>query len=486
MLKKLKAKVGTKIHQSWFVVALCIGVIGGTILGLTLRVTFFSSAWWLVVVALVLIVCYFQPRAFLMICAVMAGAILALHRCASELAGEDYIQQLVGETVTVTGTIDGDPTTDETGTKFKLRDLTFAGETATKGNLYVSMGKNEQLARADRLTLSGEMQEGFGTYAGFLSRPEIVQWARPSPGDWVLRTRNWFAERVRRTMPGEATNLGLSYLLGMKAGLSDELDENLRTIGLTHIVVASGAHLSILVEIAKKFFGRLSKFVGIGASIIFILFFMALVGWTPSILRAGIMSILTLLAETVGRKFAPWRLILLVAAGTLLLDPMFIGDLGWLLSFASFAGIMILEPWLVKFFYGTKKPKFIANMVLTTLSATLLTLPITLYYFGAVSLISVIPNLLILPTLPYAMGLVFLAGVVSGVPTLDAVVGFLATKMLDFHIGVVNFFGQMKSFLVEIEPEQTWVFGLYAVVLVPLLISIWQQAKLKRKTGSVP
>ena len=67
------------------------------------------------------------------------------------------------------------------------------------------------------------------------------------------------------------------------------------------------------------------------------------------------------------------------------------------------------------------------------------------------------------------MGLVFLTGVVQGIPGIETAVSFVATKLLDFHIAVVDFFGQMKSFLVEIETNQTWVFALY-LFLVPLII----------------
>ena len=190
------------------------------------------------------------------------------------------------------------------------------------------------------------------------------------------------------------------------------------------------------------------------------------------------MTILTLLAWYVGRKFEPWRIILLVAAVTLMINPSFIINLGWLLSFASFAGIMVLGPKFTKFFYGEKKPGFVAETIITTIAATVMTLPIILYYYGIVSLISVVANLLILPTLPYAMGLVFLTGVVAGVPGAETAVGFVATKLLDFHIAVVEFFGGMKSFMVEIEPYQPWVFGIYLLIFVPLLIGFsWRRIK---------
>lgn len=191
------------------------------------------------------------------------------------------------------------------------------------------------------------------------------------------------------------------------------------------------------------------------------------------------MTILTLLAWYVGRKFEPWRIILIVAAGTLLVNPMFIINLGWLLSFTSFAGIMVLGPRFTKFCFGAKKPGFVAEVVITTVAATVMTLPIILYYYGTVSLISVVANLLILPTLPYAMGLVFMAGVVAGVPLLETVVGWAATKLLDFHIAVVEFFGGMKSFLIEIEPYQVWVFLIYLVIFVSLIIGLIRRKMVK-------
>ena len=159
-----------------------------------------------------------------------------------------------------------------------------------------------------------------------------------------------------------------------------------------------------------------------------------------------------------------------------MINPMFLIDLGWLLSFASYAGIMMIGPALTKYFYGNKKPGFISLLVLTTISATLMTLPITLYYYGTISLISVLANLLILPTLSYAMGLTFLMGVVAGVPLIEMIVSWCAMRMLDFHIAVVEWFGGMRQFLVEIPTYNVWVFLAYGVILIGFVIGlIWKK-----------
>lgn len=321
--------LGRSLHQSYFVVAMCLGVVIGVVLGLVFRINFFASPIWIGFTLILMMVAYLWPRLVFVVIALIAGMIMAFFRVSSELMGENYIRQFYGQTVLIIGVVDGDPETDEGGTKIKLVNLKFGEEEVpASGSIYISARYNSNVARSDMITVNGKLAEGFGIYAGYMYKPTIKKILKPEPGDWVLLVRNWFAERVKGLISEPQVNLGLSYLLGMKSGLPDDLSENLRTVGLVHIVVASGAHLSILVEIARKIFGRLSRFSGLLFSILFVIFFMAMVGWTPSIMRAGIMTILTLMAWYVGRKIAPWRIILIVAAGTLLVNPMFIINLG--------------------------------------------------------------------------------------------------------------------------------------------------------------
>ena len=138
-------------------------------------------------------------------------------------------------------------------------------------------------------------------------------------------------------------------------------------------------------------------------------------------------------------------------------------------------GIMILGPRLAKFFYGEKKPGFVVGTIITTVAATVMTLPIILYYYGTVSLVSVAANLLILPTLSVAMGLTFMTGVVVGIPGIEMVVSFFATKLIEFHIAVVEWFSGMKSFVVEIEPYQVWAYGIYIIIFVFMVVGFFRK-----------
>ena len=477
-LGNVAGRLLSEVHRSWLVVGVCVGVIMGSVLLMMMRINYLLSPVWGLVALLLFIFAYIKPRTMLVGVMVVVGMMVIFVRATSELMGADYVRQLSGETVVVNGVIEGDPETDETGTKVKLGELKFGNESehGVDGKLFLTLSKNEGLVRDDRLVVKGKMSDGFGTYAGNMFRPKLVKWERAKPGNWVVGVRNWFAERVRRLVATPEVDLGLSYLLGMRTGLTEELNDKLRVVGLVHIVVASGAHLSILVEVARKIFGRLSRFAGILFAGVFVVFFMAMVGWTPSIMRAGLMALLTLVTWYCGRKIAPWRLILIVAAVTLMIEPNHIINLGWLLSFASYAGIMILGPRMTRFFYGEKKPGFIGSTMITTIAATLMTMPIVLYYYGTLSLISVVANLLILPTLPVAMGLVFLTGVVCGLVGIEGLVAWCATKILDFHIMVVNFFGGQRMFLVEIHLYQAWVYLIYGLIILPFIIKLmWKK-----------
>ena len=467
------------LHQSWLLVALCFGIILGTILALVFRPTFFVSLYWLIFVGLLFLFAFLKPNYLTVIIVFLSGIILSFFRTSMDVSGADYLSQLVNETVTISGTISEDPDFDEDKTKLKLKDLSL-DDTDVKGTLYVQVAETEiDIRRSDKITLTGKLSDGFGSFSGSMYRPKIVSVARPEPGDLFLRLRDWFAEKIKQFVPEKESSLSLAYLLGMKNGLDDDVLEMLRIIGLTHIVVASGTHLGIIVDVVRKIFGKLSRFSGLLFSVLFILVFGGIIGWTASILRATIVTVLTLLAWYVGRRFEGWRIILIAMAVTLMINPMFITNLGWLLSFASFSGILILEPKIKEFFFGEKKINRLLEILLITVSAQVACVPILIYFFGSISLVSVVANVLIVPTMPVVMGLTFLTGVLGGIEFLGIVLGKIVTILVDYHLIIMNFFAEQKMFLLNFETGNPLVFLIYLpIVLILLVLSI---KKLRQK-----
>lgn len=461
-------RLGQPIHPSWHVYASIVGVTIGTIVMLALRPTLRLGAVWIIISILLLLSSILIHRAFCLIFAVIAGLLLAYCRVQSDLTSQFAFASLHNTTITITGHVSDFPEIKNNLTVLHLDQLSVAGE-SLPGIIYVQVVTDANLERSDLVTLTGKLTAGFGTYVGALYRPQLLEHEKPDPPDYFAQLKTWFSERVHDFVASPAADLGLGYLMGQKAGLSEDLTKTLALVGMTHVVVASGAHLGILVSVAKRCFGKLSKFAGTFAALLMIGFFVMIVGFTPSMTRAALVTALSLLAGYFGRKFTPWRLLLFVAALTLFINPMYFVHLGWQLSFASFFGILILGPMLGKMLYGGKKLPWLASMLITSIATSFTCAPILIYNFGSISLLALIANLIILPTLPYAMLLIFLTGISSFLPLVATFFGHLATWLLEFHIMIVNLLSTNQSFIMELPASQAQIFWLYAPIIFLIL-----------------
>ena len=300
---------------------------------------------------------------------------------------------------------------------------------------------------------------------------------KAEPTGIALEVRDGFASSVKDNLGETESSLGLAYLTGMKDGLDKNTVEMLRAVGLSHIVVASGTHLSIIVEFFRKRFGKISRFAGLLGGALAIFAFGQIVGWTASITRAAIVAGLTMLGSYYGRKLGAMRVILFAMAVTLLINPLYLFDLGWQLSFASFIGIMLLAPIMKEFFFGKEeKLGFVAELVLTSISAMLMCAPLLLYYFGSISIIAIVANVLILPTISIAMGLTLATGLAGFLPAfllfdwVRFVITKLATLVLDYHLFIIEFLSKQTSLIITVPKNQPLFFLLYIPFLAPFVV----------------
>lgn len=297
----------------------------------------------------------------------------------------------------------------------------------------------------------------FALATGLIKKPEETENAEPV----LIDFKTDFKKRIKSALPDESEGLALGYLLGDKSELNKTLKETIATVGLTHLIVASGAHLGIILKFTKKSFAKISRFAGLLAGLAAVALFVGIIGLTPSALRAGLVAILSLLTAHFGRDLKPGRLILYAATATIFINPTYPLNLSWLLSFASFTAILLLAPTLETYFYGSdKKPSTLASLLLASLSATLLTAPLTLFYFGQMSLISLLANLLISPTLALTMLMTFLTGVLPNPAT-----ALGAHLLVQYHINTASFLAEQTSFLITIDKNNPLVFTLYLPIL---------------------
>lgn len=487
LIKQCRNYLGEKIHASWVVMAWAMGAVSGVILLSIIRTHWFESGLWLIVSIGLIGFSLNRTKRWKLFLAVMAGGLMIFCRGSVELKNVEMIEKLLEQEVTIVGEVLEDPDTDAKQTKLRLKLLEVRCREGPElrlengGVIYVSMKPEKKLQRADQIKVSGKLTPGFGTFAGKINEARLVKLRRPNPSDIFLMARNEFARKIEKYISQPGLALGLGYLLGMRSSLPEGLSEVLRTVGLTHIIVASGANLSILTNFARKLLGKISRFAGGFGAVILVVSYVGMVGVTPSMARAGLVAILSILTWYVGRKFRPERLLLLVAAITLVYNPNYLLDLGWLLSFGSFSGIMLVGPKLTAFFYGEEKPRLLGSTLIETTAAMITCLPILIYFFGTVSTIVLIANLLILPTITVVMAIIFVTGIGAmlaelwwGLAVWPKLTGGVADLLLNYHLAVINFFGAQKYFLVEFGKGQWWIFLSY----LPIVLLIWRKKSL--------
>ncbi len=467
------------IHPSYCFYVFIVGIITGIILSLTFRWDYFYKILYLIASVISLFVCLIYPRRFMLILAFLAGIVLANFRVVPELNATEYLQGFIGKTVIISGNITNKPTT-ENGTVY-LEELKlnlprgtpgqdYLEEVILPGSLYVKLSDVSQLSQSDSIAVEGILGDGFGTFVASMFRPRLVSIEKSANSNIFLEFKNNFSNATRNLIDEPAVSLGLAYLMGDKSGLSDKFSEQLRAVGMTHVVVASGAHLGILMSATKKIFGRVSRFAGTLSALLMIFSFASVVGFTPSMTRAVLVAVLSLLVGYVGRKFTPLRLISLVATITLMIEPTYLFNLGWQLSFSSFFGIMVVGPLLNKWLYGGKKPPWLASMLLTSISTTFVCAPILIYNFGTISLLSLAANLIILPTLPYVMLFVLLTGALSWCVWVAQFFAKIATILLNLHIWIIELLSQQKMFIFTFTGGNSYIFLLYIPVIVLLIL----------------
>ena len=353
------------------------------------------------------------------------------------------------------------PETKEKDLRIVIEAISFNYSTSgLKSQVYVMLpvGTNAEIARSDRVTFAGVLTAGFGNYAGFLYRPQLVSVQKPRPPDLAWQIRTWFSERVKNTLGHEQAGLALGYLFGDKSLLSSELDAEIKIVGLSHLIVTSGFHLGIIVSLARKIFGKISRQLAIVGSVAFILAFTAITGFSASMSRAGLVAALSLFAWLVGRKFHPARLIFYAAAITVMLRPEYLTNVGFLLSFAAYAGIIFIMPLLEKYFYGPASTSKIAMAFFPTIAAQLFCLPISIFYFGRMPVVGAVAGIIISPSIALVMVLTICTAIAP-------IFAIFTRALVGFHLNVIHFFASIPWGSAEFPSGQPQIFLIYLPIL---------------------
>ena len=234
-----------------------------------------------------------------------------------------------------------------------------------------------------------------------------------SPRWWPARMGHAMQARIAELFEGDEAGFLTAILTGDKSRLSQEGAAVLSEAGLYHILAVSGMHCGFLLALVTYLTGKHRRRLTALCALPLLAFYAALTGGSPSVLRACVM-LAFLLAAPIFRRDSDDPTALFAALFLILLaNPFATASISLQLSFAAMAGILFLTPRLYRLLMNGRKGNRVTRFLVAGFSATMgalvFTLPLSGWYFGTLTLISPLSNLMCL----WAASGVFLLGLVT-------------------------------------------------------------------------
>ncbi|MDD4879619.1 MAG: DNA internalization-related competence protein ComEC/Rec2 [Candidatus Omnitrophica bacterium] len=224
----------------------------------------------------------------------------------------------------------------------------------------------------------------------------------------AYKARGKIESLISGNLPGESANFLNAVLLGLRQGMSGDLNDAFMRTGTVHLIAISGLNVGLIVFLVLLVLTviRVPKKAGIVLTITFLVFYAVLTNGTPSVVRATVMSVALLLGLLLGRENSFSNSLGLAALVILSCDPGALFDIGFQLSFASVISLLYLTPKIEKFFNYERKTaarflvkwkRYALEAFFVSLSAWIGVMPLILYYFNIVTPVSIAANLVAVP-----------------------------------------------------------------------------------------
>ncbi len=414
------------------------------------------------------------------------------------------------ETVTLIGVVTTEPDIREKTQKlnikieqliacFKNKVWGNCSETKSRedwGEVLVSTWRYPQYQYGDKLEIKGELEtppifEDFN-YRDYLKKegifsvmnfPEIKIIGKNfgNPAIKILFSfKNKFKEISESFIPPPQVGILEALTFGDESEISKEWKEKLNITGTRHIAAVSGMNVTIICFLIFSFalsigLWRQQAFY---LSLFLLVLYILMIGAPSSAVRAGIMGGLVMIAQYLGRISSADRAVIFAAALMLLINPLLLKlDVGFQLSFLAILGLIYFQPLLFNWFKILPNPKIfpIKTTLSATLSAQIFTLPILIYNFGIIPLVSPITNVLIVPFLAPTTILIFIFGI-SGMIFwfLGWIFSLPVWFLLSYITKIVDLFSQ-PSFISLSLKNVHWVFLLISYLILGFII--WRLQK---------
>jgi len=404
------------------------------------------------------------------------------------------------ETINLIGIVGEEPAIGEKSTKLTIKTeeiLTENSSLQISEKVLVTVNRYPEYKYGDKVKITGKLEsppvfEGFN-YRDFLKKDgvySVMSWPKTELvgegfGNSLMRTifsfKNKFQETCRTFISSPQEGILEALIFGDEAEISKEWKDKLNLTGTRHITAVSGMNITIIGFLILSFalsigLWRQQAFC---LSIFLLLLYILMIGAPASAVRAGIMAGTLMTAQYFGRLSAAGRAVIFAAFFMLLLNPLLLRlDVGFQLSFLAILGIIYLQPTFSdRFFKKIPNPKIfpLKTTLASTIAAQTFTLPILLYNFGYVSLLSPAANLLIVPVLAPITILIFIFGFAGMILwPLGFIFSLPTWFFLTYIVSVVDWFSKLSFVSLALENVH-WVWLIISYLILGVITWRFQE-----------
>lgn len=447
-----------------------------------------------IIAAFALIVTLARRRSpqVMLVCASLFLFALGAARVGWTQAREHPLDAGINAKVAYRGTICAEPEPRDLDVRFR-----FCPEGA-RDRFLVTVPRYPEYRYGDVLELTGKLAlpENFEAYPGgpefdyvsylakdgvryLLKRPTVVATGE-NRGNPIVRgliaLKSAFVGRVQALFPEPEASLLGGILLGEKGSLPEDVQEDFKAVGLTHILVLSGSNVTVVADAFLKAFSALPRALGQGLGALSIILFAVMTGASSTTVRATSMALIALVARSVSRRSDASRALTVAAVCMVMHNPLILAfDVSFQLSLLATLALIYVSP-LVSDRLSFVTERFgLREMLSATLSTQVFTAPFILYKMGVISVVSLMPNLLALPAVPPAMAGGFVAAMVGFVSETFALpLAWGTTALLSWVVKVADLFGALPFAAIQIQASPFGLACSYAVIIA-LLIFGWKR-----------
>lgn len=408
--------------------------------------------------------------------------------------------ELNGESVSFSGTV-GEVRIMDKSVRIRLD--------SQNGGVHAYFDDHPGLAVGDEIGLSGDFRTlrgprnpgefDFRSYYhrrgvwGNVYSPRLTAFEPAStwrPDAFVSIARGGLNDLFREKVGGDAGALMSALIVGLREEIPEEVRQDFADTGVIHVLAVSGLHVGyvLLIIMAVMKIVRLPYRWQKWAVIACLVLYAVLTGGKPSVWRATLMVSLYLVAKIVQRDANLWNIIAAAGLTLLLIDPLYLFDLGFRLSFAAVISIVFFYRFFEDSLPERLRPANMENrllkgasgLLLVSLSAQIGTLPFIWAFFGKVPVIGVLANVLIVPLVGVVVSIGFAILFLGWIPVVGEAFGHSAWLLSETIFALAQGFASVPFSSIQAgqpEPVQLLQYGAVVAALVMFLRrALWRRA----------